>query len=184
MNELFRQLFHILLGLSIIISVILGFGIPFIVCLLILGLIILLLVRFNYFGSITEVVSDMTRDHENIPGLGGFTLVLGCLIPLLFFDYRIALVGISVLTFGDAASTVFSRFVKTKKLPYSSKTYGGTIAGFTFGFLGALPFINLLGAFLAGFVGSITESFDEFFDDNLIIPVIVSLFVYFISPTL
>jgi dolichol kinase len=184
MNELSRQLFHIFIGILIILAVILGFGIPFVVCLLISGLIIVLLVRFNYFESITGFVSELTRDHENIPGLGGFTMVLGCLIPLLFFDVEIAIVGIAVLTFGDSASTIFSKYVKTEKLPYSSKSYGGTIAGFVFGFLGALFFINMLGAFLAGFIGSIVESIDEFLDDNLLIPVIVSLFVYFISPVL
>lgn len=184
MNEVFRQLFHVLIGILIIFAVIFGFGIPFIVCLLILGLIIVLLVRFNYFKLFTGLVSELTRDHENIPGLGGFTMVLGCLFPLLFFDSRIAIVGISVLTFGDAASTLFSKYFKTEKLPYSSKTYGGTIAGFVVGFLAALPFINLLGAFLAGFIGSITESVDEFLDDNLVIPFVVSLFVYFISPVL
>ena len=184
MNEISRQLAHIILGVSIIVSVILGFGIPFILCLFILGLIIVLLVRFNYFKSFTGIVSDLTRDHEKIPGFGGFTMVFGCLIPLLFFNSKIALIGILVLTFGDSASTLFSKYVKTEKLPYSNKTYGGTLAGFVFGFLASIPFINLLGAFLASFVGAVVESIDEFLDDNLLIPFIVSLFVYFISPAL
>ena len=128
-------------------------------------------IRIPVITKITELASR-SRDEGKIV-LGPITLSLGIFLALTFFDYRVAVISVFSLSFGDGVASLFGKIIGGPKIPF---TFGKTFSG-TFGcfitltivfFTCGLQFYQAL--FLALF-SSVIEAFPTGDFDNLIIPV-------------
>ncbi|HPO49106.1 MAG TPA: SEC59/DGK1/VTE5 family protein [Spirochaetota bacterium] len=151
-----------------------------------LTMIFLLFVSFSYFMSeilrfkkiriplvtqITELASR-SRDEGKVV-LGPITLSLGIFLALTFFDYRVAIISVFALSFGDGVASLFGKIIGGPKIPFTfGKTFAGSIGCFIVliivFFSCGLNFNQAL--FLALF-SSTVEAFPTGDFDNLIIPV-------------
>lgn len=176
-----RQLFHIVVGLTIIL-LILMFERETILIILFLAFLITVLISIIStkikIPIVNWFIEQLERDSEkNFPAKGVIFFIAGCLLTFKLFSQDIALASIAVLTFGDAISTL-AGFLgqKYKHKPFSKfKTLHGTILGMVVSFLVALIFIEPLLALTAAIIGMIAEAIsiklgETEADDNLIIP--------------
>lgn len=181
-REISRQIVHIIVG-CLIILLILTFQrdiVLLVLFLLFLISVLLALISLKIkIRGINWVLQKIGRENEikKFPGKGFIFFIAGCLLTLKLFSQDIALASITVLTFGDAISTLAGYFGKRyKKKPLSSlKTRFGTIIGMVVSFLVALIFIDPFYALIAAVVGMIAEAIsirfgEEETDDNLIVP--------------
>ena len=92
--------------------------------------------------------------------------------------------SIMILAVGDSISHLFGlHFGKTNNPLPKTKFIEGTIAGFIFGFIGALVFLPWLEAFFASLVAMIIEAIEikignQQVDDNLIVPLVAGAVVW------
>ncbi len=185
--EIRRQIFHICLGLIIVILLtnnILNSLILFLI--LIAGILISILSRkfkipiIYFFLKIFERKGVLKR----FPGKGTISFLVGCLLVLQLFERDIALASIMILTFGDSVSHLFGLHFGRKKHPLNClKSIEGNIAGGITGFLGAMFFISPLPALLASFGAMTAEAIelkmnDKIIDDNIIVPLVAGTIIY------
>jgi len=185
--EIRRQIFHICLGLTIVILLtnnILNSLILFLI--LIAGILISILSRkfkipiIYFFLKIFERKGVLKR----FPGKGTISFLVGCLLVLQLFERDIALASIMILTFGDSVSHLFGLHFGRKKHPLNClKSIEGNIAGGITGFLGAMFFISPLPALLASFGAMTAEAIelkmnDKIIDDNIIVPLVAGTIIY------
>src|SRR3989344_3320278 len=108
--ELNRQLFHLFLGLAIV--VLLLYGIidrNSILSIIIIGVIL------SYLSSIMKVPViyrlllkfERKEDMDKFPGKGMVFYFIGCYLSLLLFSKDIAMASIMVLALGDSISHIF-----------------------------------------------------------------------------
>lgn len=151
-----------------------------------LVLIFLLIISIIYFFSeilrlkgihvpiifqITELAAR-ERDKENII-LGPLTLSIGIFLSFIFFDYRVSVISIYAVAFGDGVASLFGKIIGGLRIPF---TGGKTISG-SLGCLLTLFFVYLgcnlpplQAFFLATFV-TIIEAFPTGDFDNLLITI-------------
>ncbi|MGB9707866.1 MAG: diacylglycerol/polyprenol kinase family protein [Candidatus Pacearchaeota archaeon] len=180
--EVWRQMFHLLFGILIIMFILFT---EHDIVLITLFLLFLLSVLFSIIATKTKVpiirflLEKFGRDTEikTFPGKGIIFFIAGCLLTFKLFQQDIALASIAVLTFGDAISTLAGFFgQKYKKKPFSKfKTLYGTMIGTVVSFLVALIFIEPLYAATAAIFGMFIEALaiklgETEADDNLIVP--------------
>lgn len=183
-----RQLFHILLGLSIVVFI--NYNILNRITMPIIIIAGFLISHYSKKSSI-PVISWFLLKFERkthlrtFPGRGVIFYFLGAFIVLLLFDDRnIALASIMILAFGDSVSHIFGiHFGKTPHPLSGKKFIEGGIAGFFAGLLGAMVFVNFQEAALAAFAAMAAEAIDvkigiEQVDDNLIIPVVAGATIW------
>jgi len=133
---------------------------------------------FNIFiiTTVTEIASR-PRDKGKIV-LGPITLSMGIFLALILFDYRIAIISIFALAFGDGVASLFGQIVGGWKIPLTlGKTIGGSSGCFivlviVFSACG----LNINQALLLALFASIIEMFPTGNYDNLLIPVLTGLF--------
>ena len=103
----------------------------------------------------------------------------GMLLAYLISPYREALyASILVLSLGDGAAALVGRRLGKHPIPFNPlKSIEGTVACFTLAFLGASLVIDPLLALGSALVGALVEALPIPPDDNLNIPVAVSLFL-------
>ena len=177
--ELNRQLFHIFLGMAIVVLLIYGFiGYDTILVIIILGFLLSYLCRSVKISIIHELLQKFERKDElkKFPGKGIIFYFIGVYIALLLFPREIAMASILVLALGDSVSHIYGVHYGKIKHPFSkTKFLEGTIAGLIAGFIGAFVFLPWHEAFFASLTAMIVESVEikigtEQADDNLIIP--------------
>ena len=187
--ELNRQLFHILLGISLVVLLFYGFiGKEMILIAIIAGIILSYLSKKIKIPVIYNLLEMFERKDEiqNFPGKGIIFYFIGIFIALLLFPKDIAMASIMVLAFGDSISHLFGlHFGKTKHPLSKTKFFEGTIAGFIAGFIGALVFLPWYEAFFASLIAMVVESIEikigtEQVDDNLIMPFVVGAAVWLV----
>ena len=181
MREINRQLFHVVLGLALLL-VLLNFGrlktIYFLSGILFVGLLLInLVVRGIRVPVASWFVETFERRNVPLPGYGSAWYLVGLLLScLLIRDPTYLASAVIVFAFGDAASTIFGLRAKTA-LPYNPrKTLEGTGAFILF----SLSTFLLIGEYaipLALFA-ALVESLPLGVDDNLSIPLACSLFFY------
>ncbi|OYT54159.1 MAG: hypothetical protein B6U76_07770 [Desulfurococcales archaeon ex4484_217_2] len=128
--------------------------------------------------GIEEEISKIERNYEKIGGYIGITHgVLGVLVSEVLFS-KYTFYGILALMIVDPASSVISVFTKFKhRLPRSWSTLEGSITAFLTFFLVLYTLgVPASQAILISLIGVITEAYA--IEDNLLIPVIVSLSAY------
>ena len=185
--ELNRQMFHLFLGIAIVLLLMYGFldkGI--ILILIILGIILSIISRKTKIPIIHHLLEKFERkkEIETFPGKGTIFYFIGVYISLLLFPREIAMASIMVLALGDSISHMYGLHYGKIKHPFSNtKFLEGTIAGFIAGFIGAWMFLPWHEALFASLAAMIVESIEiklgtEQVDDNLIIPVVAGAMVW------
>lgn len=187
--ELNRQLFHIFLGIVIVILLMYGFIDKTIILISIfIGLILSYLSKKVNIPILYDFLQKFERkqDMQKFPGKGVIFYFVGVYISLLLFDKEIAMASIMVLALGDSVSHLYGLHYGKIKHPLSNtKFLEGTIAGFIAGLLGAKIFLPWHEAFFASLAAMIVEAIEikigtEQVDDNLIIPVVAGGVVWMI----
>ncbi|MDD4878366.1 MAG: SEC59/DGK1/VTE5 family protein [Candidatus Nanoarchaeia archaeon] len=180
--EIKRQLFHLFLGISIVLLYnfqILSARRMFII--LVIGILISIASTRYKVPGIAWFLERFERKHAKFPGQGAIFFVLGCFTVIGLFPPNIASAAILVLAAGDSFSTLIGKHFGKHKM--GSKSVEGTIAGIVLGFLGAFIFVPFLTAFLGAFVAMISEAldiklFNKVIDDNLLVPVVAAIVMY------
>ena len=187
--EIRRQLFHIVLGVAIVLLLMNGLiGKNAILILIIVGFILSIISRKTRIPIIHKLLEKFERKNEieAFPGKGTIFYFIGVYISLFLFSKDIAMASIMVLAFGDSVSHVYGLHHGKIKHPLSNtKFLEGTIAGFIAGFMGAWIFLPWHEAFFASLIAMIVEGVEikigaEQVDDNLIIPVVAGAVVWLI----
>ncbi len=108
--------------------------------------------------------------------LGAMTFFLGASVVLYFFPAETAVLSIVVLSVGDSLSTLVGvNFGRHALFCNPKKTWEGFLAGLVGSFMACMFLTSPLTAFIASFAGSSIEVYPDNLNDNLTIPVIVSL---------
>ena len=174
-----RQLFHIFLGIAIVILLVYGFLNKEIILIMILaGIIVSYLSKKMHIPVILGLLQKFERkiDLEKFPGKGIIFYFIGVYISLLLFSREIAMASIMVLAMGDSVSHIYGLHFGRIKHPLSkTKFIEGTIAGFISGFIGSLVFLPWQEAFFSSLAAMVVEAIEikigtEQIDDNLIMP--------------
>ena len=185
--EFNRQLFHLALGVAIVLLLMYGFIDKNIILILILfGIILSIASKTNKLPIIYALLQKFERkkEIENFPGKGIIFYFTGVYISLLLFPREVALASIMVLAFGDSISHMYGMHYGKIRHPLSNRKFlEGTIAGFIAGFIGAWMFLPWHEAFFASLIAMAVEAIEikigaEQVDDNLIIPVVAGAVVY------
>ena len=187
MIELRRQIFHLFMGVLIVLLLmlkIINAKIIFIV-LIAGGILSLLSMRFK-IPILNWFLEKFDRKDNKIPGRGAIFFVVGVLLVIKLFPENIAYASIMVLTFGDAFSHLLGSFGKIKNIFNGNKALEGIIFGVLFGFLGAVLFVSALEAFFGSLIAMFVESVefklsDNIVDDNIIVPLVSGTVMYLIS---
>lgn len=121
--------------------------------------------------QITEIAAR-TKDEDNIM-LGPITLAMGIFLSLIFFDYRVAVISIYALAFGDGVASLFGKLIGGWKIPFTfGKTFSGTLGCFfTLTIVYLACSLNLNQAIMLAVVASVIEAFPTGDYDNLLITV-------------
>lgn len=178
--EVKRQTMHMMWGSLIILLLYLRFiNIYAILIIILAGLLTSYVAMRQSFPLLKWFLKNFDR-KERIPGWGAITLFIGILISILLFSNpitvtsSISLACISILAFGDSASTFFGRrFGKHKNPLNRKKTLEGSIAGMIFAFLGAIIFIDWYFALAASIIAMIFEAIEGRYlkiSDNITVP--------------
>ncbi len=138
-------------------------------------------IKIPIITEITELASRNRDDGKII--LGPVTLSLGVFLSLTLFDYRVAVIAIFALSFGDGVASLYGKILRGVKIPFTSgKTVSGSMGCFltlifVFYSCGLSPKQSIILALFA----TIVEVFPTGDFDNLLIPVAVGVFSrYFI----
>ena len=182
-RELFRQLFHIGVGLLAVFLFYVDIIGPWTVFLLVVvGVLASILskrVRLPFFSYFLDRF-EREEQRKKFPGKGMIFFFVGVLLAMKLFEKDIALAAIMVLSLGDSVSHIFgAQFGQIKNIfnGKSKKLLEGTIAGALAGFIGAVLFVPLPEAFLGSLGAMIAEVVkidlnDTTLDDNLIVPLV------------
>ena len=184
-----RQLFHIFLGIAIVMVLMFEFiNKEMILALIIAGLILSYLSKKTRIPIIYNLLQLFERKEniERFPGKGIIFYFIGIYIALLLFPKDIAMASIIVLALGDSISHLYGLHYGKIKHPLSStKFLEGTVAGFVAGFIGAFVFLPWHEAFFASLAAMIVEAIEikigaQQVDDNLIVPFVAGAAVWMI----
>lgn len=136
-------------------------------------------------GSAVPIVSRITvlaarkRDEGRFV-LGPVTMAVGVLLTLLIFPLEAARVGIYALAFGDGIASLAGKLWGRTKIPLTGgKTLEGSVACFLAVYVSALTVTKSpLQALAVAGVAVIVELVPIRDYDNLLIPLMISLFVF------
>lgn len=129
-------------------------------------------IKIPIITQVTEIASR-SRDEGKIV-LGPITLSIGIFLAFaLFNDYRVAVISIFALSFGDGVASLFGKTIGGFEIPFTfGKRFSGTLGCF---FVLLLVYMNcgliLKHALLIALAASIIEAFPTGDYDNLLIPV-------------
>lgn len=180
--EIKRQLFHLFLGIGIVIFYnlhILSARLIFIV--IVLGIFASIASAKYKIPGVAWFLDNFERKHAKFPGQGALFYALGCFTVIGLFPPNIASASILILAAGDSFSTLVGKQFGRHKM--GSKSIEGTVAGIVLGFLGAFIFVPFLTAFLGAFVAMLAEAldiklFNRVVDDNLLVPIASAVVMY------
>ncbi|MEK6938428.1 MAG: hypothetical protein AABX04_05265 [Nanoarchaeota archaeon] len=182
-NEYLRQVFHIFVGVATVITYYYNILSPLAVLIGIIagGLASVLSKRVRLPGFSWFLEHFERKDmRKTFPGRGLIFFFIGVLLCMQLFSKDIALAAIMILALGDSFSHIIGETMGQMHNFFnnrSRKLFEGTLAGFVFGFFGALIFVPYPEAFLASFAAMVMEVIDidlngRHLDDNLIVPLV------------
>ncbi|MFH0860957.1 MAG: hypothetical protein V1921_07130 [Candidatus Altiarchaeota archaeon] len=184
LQELKRQSVHILAGLFMAAAVwqvkpMMGFYI--LVPMLIIIFLLWTLPRMApNLMPIKHVIAHFERekDIKEFPFKGAFWYNVGITLPVTLLDRDMACAIIIILSLGDGMSTLVGRFVGKHRI--GRKSIEGFIAFVVFSALGSSLLLDPIRALQFSLVGGLVEMI-EFFDDNLMIPLTLTLAAYLVG---
>jgi dolichol kinase len=177
-REKARQYFHIVLGLLLLILLLLGGRFVFLFSLFLILIIGSFVVNLYSLGMMKEIdlfKERFEREGVKVMGLGSALYILGMLgTAAVLQDQNEIAATILLLAMGDGAATLFGLNGKYA-LPWNrKKTLEGSVAFFFFG-LSSCLFVGARAIPLA-LLAALVESLPLAVDDNILIPLIVSVF--------
>lgn len=178
-KELTRKIFHLLLGLSIIILFL--FDVINIYILLVLDMISIIL----YFLTIkdvnipcyTNILKLCSRSKKDI---GLISFLVGCTITLLF-PKNIALASLCIFIFGDSTAFLIGRLGKTKTFLSKNKNIEGLFASFIISSILASLFVNTLFALTTSLIVMFIEHTNTKIDDNFFLAPLSGIILYVLT---
>ncbi|MFH0867712.1 MAG: hypothetical protein V1831_00185 [Candidatus Woesearchaeota archaeon] len=185
--ELKRNIFHMLMGVLIVILLLLKIiGKMHIFFLIVVAISIAFLKKKHEIPPIDLALKHFERPKnlKTFPGKGVIFYLIGVFLTLSFFPLDIAMPAIMVLAFADPISHFFgTRFGKIAHPLTTKKFIEGMIAGMIAGFLGALIFVPWPQALAASFFAMIAEGIEMKIgpgrvDDNVIIPLVAAAAIW------
>lgn len=179
-----RQLVHLCLGLTI--SVVVYNIMPFVGYAILIPLITapatlyIIPKKWPDLKIANHLIIHFERDNDALefPFKGSIWYGIGIIPPILLtiadiIPLEIACAIIAVLSVGDSTSTWFGKFFG--RIRFGHKSLEGFLAFFIFSSLSVMLFVpNYQLALILGFSGALLEFF-TFIDDNLLIPVGLSM---------
>ncbi len=189
--EILRKLVHLLgLGTVIVYYAIAHYTSEKIALLsLVFGLLILLVlefVRMERLSKIATFFDGVFRRHERNNLTGAVFYLISAIICLAIFDFKIAVVAMIMMAFGDIFSCLMGKaFGKTHL--FRNKTVVGTLSGFAANVISGMIFLPNypLIIFVMAFVATVVELFSGKLDDNLTVPLfsgfVGQVLVYFLG---
>jgi len=145
---------------------------------------------FNFRSTIFKNFTKVMRDKEKNAVGPHICLTVGSLIPMLLIpNYLIAIAGIIIAVFSDAAASLVGRKFGKRKLPFAERTgksYEGLIGGFIVAFLVPIPILlwglNIGMTLILALIGAITVSVIDVLTplvtDNYLNPIFASFAMY------
>lgn len=182
-QEVYRQVFHIIVGIVIVLLLYYEILSSLALFLLIIVSIILSFlskrIRLPVIGFFIEVM-ERDDDKRDFPGKGFIFFFVGTLLAVKLFPKNIALASIMVLALGDSISHLVGQEIGRIKNIFNrdgKKLLEGTLFGTLAGFFGALIFVPLPEAFLGSAAAMIAEVIkidfnDHTLDDNMVVPLV------------
>ena len=180
-----RQLFHLVLGLLIVLLIYLDLLTAFLIGIVILiGLILSFVTRRYRIPVIDWFLQTFERDEDikQIPGKGVIFMFVGAFIMVFFFPKNVALASMIILALGDSIAPLFGRYGKIRH-PFSKRKFlEGAIVGFIAAFLGAMLFVEANAALFAALAAMIIEGIDlelriNPLDDNVVMPLVAGIVI-------
>jgi len=172
-----RQLFHILVGLVIIMFLsVLGRTETslFLFAIAVLGVYLINRIRHKRIFIFSKMLEIFERqEHLETPGKGAFYLVLGSFLTVIFFPLNVSLPAILIVSISDAVSTLTAQLWGRRKL-VGDKTFEGSFAFLTVSFLILKLFFGLYTSIFVSIIATLIELFAPI-DDNLTIPLGVAV---------
>ncbi|NLB77010.1 MAG: phosphatidate cytidylyltransferase, partial [Crenarchaeota archaeon] len=96
----------------------------------------------------------------------------GIVVTLLLFPSNAAGAAIAIFCLGDSTASLFGGMITTS-LPFNKgKTIEGSIAGFSFAFLGGAFFVSPLLALIGAAIAMTIEVLPLPINDNVLVPII------------
>ena len=174
MQELVRQLVHIVFGLGIA-GMVLVAGQPAAGAILAGGLFIgIVMVDLLLRGYRLPVFSVLVKHFDRgdpLPGRGALYFAISALACVILFPVTVSVPALVTLAVLDSVTTIVGvRFGRTRI--YNGKSWEGTIAGIVVTIIALLPFLTLPGAVGIALVAGAIELVSPV-NDNLVIPVAV-----------
>ena len=176
--ELKRQAVHLCFG-SVLAVVVFWLGksaLPLLALAITFGFVTFRLINHGFKLFLFQWFIDKFERAKVHPGKGALMFLIGAFIALALFEPRVVFVALLVLAFGDSFSTVVGKGFGRTRL-FSDKTFEGFLGGFIAAFFACWFYLPLNIALAASFTGAFVELF-TFTDDNIEIPLAVSLVIY------
>jgi len=179
--EIRREIFHVCLGLALLILLYFDIIDAWLIFLaIIVGGLLSIISRAVKIPVLCWFLKTFERKEQlkKFPGRGAIAFLIGVLLAIKLFEPNIAFAAIIILTIGDPISHFVGKNFGRIKNPFNGvRRVEGNIAGALLGGLAAsffVPFFYALAAALAAlFFESIEIRMNErLIDDNIIIPLI------------
>lgn len=191
-QELLRQIFHLLIGVSVVVLLYYQILSPLsLFFLIIIGVLASFISKRKKLPVFSFFLKHLEREEQRktFPGRGLIFFFVGVLLVVQLFPQDIAFASIMILAFGDSMSHVVGEWFGQIKNIFngkSKKLFEGTIAGALVGFLAAAIFVPLSQAFLGSFAAMIAEVIEIDFnqkplDDNVVVPLVAGTVMYLMT---
>ena len=178
MLELRRQIFHLLLGILLVILLNLNIiNLRLLIGILAIGIVISFLCKYFKIFGIQWFLDRF--DRKDARGAGIIAYFIGVIIVLLFFRRDIALASILILAFGDSFCHL-GRFGKVKNPLNEKKLIEGLIIGVIAASIAGSFFVPFYIALSGSLIAMILESLDlkikgRVLEDNILVPLISAI---------
>jgi len=187
--EIKRGIFHMLVGISIIMIILfLQFPNYILFSILLVGILLSFLSTQYKLPLIHNSLCLFERKcNKTLPGKGVLFFFAGALLSLQLFEMNIALASIIILTFSDPVSHFIGKnFGKISSSLNRKKKIEGTLTGILFGTFFASFFVPLWLAFVGSLFGMIAElagmrMAEQEIDDNIVIPLVAGTIMHLVS---
>lgn len=175
--EIRRQVFHILLGIVLVLLLSRNIINSWHIFWLLAAGIVLSWISLRYRLPIIGWCLDKFERKHVRPGKGVITYFIGVLLTLQLFPHDIALASILILALGDGVSSLIGPFGSIKTKLSDKKLFEGTFAGGLLGGIAALFFVAPFEAFAASFTAMFFEAMEirlnqQILNDNVIVPLV------------
>jgi dolichol kinase len=128
-------------------------------------------------GKELPLISAITRHAASQSELHGFAaaplyFAFGILLTLILFPAPASYAAVAMFCLGDSTASLFGGLISSS-LPFNKgKTWGGSVSGWFFAFLGGLFFVSPILALIGAAIAMAVEVLPLPINDNVLVPVI------------